>query len=175
MIKKQMLFFGLTILTILMVIFLVTCIGNVKPAPGASFSGKINMDNKARSATIGFKISDDGTSIKDLKTTINDLKLDGLTAGQVYDFNGVLLTPIEGGRFNASIPVVGGSVKDYKLYKSPSEFQTVTDLDNIGQIEGKFLSATKASGTIKIYMWLLLTDWAIEVGEFSWEAECPGN
>ena len=171
MIRKQMLFFGLTMLAILLVMFLVTCIGNAKPAPGASFSSTINMDNKASSATIGFKISDDGTSIKDLKTTINELKLDGLTAGQVYDFNGVLLTPIEGGRFNASIPAVGGSVKDYKLDKSPSEFQTVAALDNIGQIEGKFLSATKASGTIKIYMWLLLTDWAVEVGEFAWEAE----
>ena len=171
MIRKQMLFFGLTILAILLVMFLVACFENAKPAPGASFSGMINMDDKASSATIDFKISEDGTSIKDLKTTINELKLDGLTAGQVYDFNGVLLTPIEGGRFNASIPAVGGSVKDYKLDKSPSEFQTVSALDDIGQIEGKFLSATKASGTIKIYMWLLLTDWAIEVGEFSWEAE----
>jgi len=171
MIRKQILFFGLTILVIALVISLVTCIGSAKPAPGASFSGAIIMGGKASSAVIGFKISEDGTSIKDLETTINDLKLDGLTAGQVYDFNGVLLAPIEGGRFNASIPVIGGSVKDYKLDKSPSEFQTVAVLDNIGQIEGKFLSATKASGTIKIYMWLLLTDYSIEVGEFSWEAE----
>lgn len=171
MIRKQILFFGLTILTIALVISLVTCIGSAKPAPGESFSGAIIMGDKASSAVIGFKISEDGTSIKDLKTTINDLKLDGLTAGQVYDYHGGLLISIEGGRFNASIPAIGGSVKDYKLDKSPSEFQTVAALDNISQIEGKFLSATKASGTIKIYMWLLLTDYAIEVGEFSWEAE----
>ena len=171
MIRKRMLFFGLTILAIVLVMFLVTCLGVAKPAPGVSFSGMINMGDKASSATIGFKISEDGTSIKDLKTTVNELKLDGLTAGQVYDFNGVLLTPIEGGRFNASIPAVGGSVKDYKLDKSPSEFETVAALDNIGKIEGKFLSVTKASGTIKIYIWLLLTDYAIEVGEFTWEAE----
>ena len=173
MVRKQMLFFGLTILAIILVMFLVTCLGNAKPSPGASFNGIIDMGDKASSGEISFKISEDGTSIKDLKTTVNELKLDGLTAGQVYDFNGVLLTAIENRRFSASIPAVGGSVKDYKLDKSPSEFQTVAALDNIGQIEGKFLSATKASGTIKIYMWLLLTDYAIEVGEFSWEAECP--
>lgn len=171
MIRRQILFFGLTVLVIILVISLVTCMGTSKPIPGASFSGTISMGEKANNATIDFKISEDGTSIKDLKTTINDLKLDGLTAGQVYDYHGGLLTSIESGRFNASIPAVGGSVKDYKLDKSPSEFQTVTDLDNVGQIEGKFLSATKASGTIKIYMWLLLTDYAIEVGEFIWEAE----
>ena len=173
MIRKQMLFFVLTMLAILLVMFLITCTGNAKPAPGASFSGTINMDNKASSATISFKISEDGTSIKDLKTTVNELKLDGLTAGQVYDYHGGKLILIEDGKFSVSIPAVGGSVKNYKLDKSPSEFQTVSALDNIGQIEGKFLSSTKASGTIKIYMWLLLTDYAIEVGEFSWEAECP--
>ena len=171
MIRRQILFFGLTVLVIILVISLVTCMGTSKPVPGASFSGMISMGEKANNATIGFKISEDGTSIKDLKTTINDLKLDGLTAGQVYDYHGGLLISVEGGRFNASIPAVGGSVKDYKLDKSPSEFQTVAALDNIGQIEGKFLSASKASGTIKIYMWLLLTDYAIEVGEFTWEAE----
>lgn len=155
-----------------MVISLSACIGVAKPAPGAYFSGTIDIGNKASSAAISFKISEDGTSIKDLETTINELKLDGLTAGQVFDYHGGFLTSIEDGKFSASIPVVGGSVKNYNLDKSPSEFQTVTNLENIGKIEGKFLSTTKVSGTIRIYMWLLLTDYAVEVGEFSWEAEC---
>ena len=172
MIRKQAFFHILLIIILFIVIFLVSCIGNIKPTPGASLSGSIDMGNKASSATISFKISEDGASIEDLETTINDLKLEGLAAGQVYDYHGGFLTSIENGRFSVSIPVVGGSVKDYKLDKSPSEFQTVTDLDNIGQIEGKFLSTTKASGTIRIYMWLLLTDYAVEVGEFSWEVEC---
>ena len=171
MVIKKIQFFIITMLALVTVISLSACMGAAKPAPGTSFSGTIDMGSKASSAEISFKISDNGTSIEDLNTAINQLKLDGLTAGQVFDYHGGFLTSIEDGKFSASIPVVGGSVKNYNLDKSPSEFQTVTDLNDIGKIEGKFLSATKASGTIKIYMWLLLTDYAVEVGEFSWEAE----
>jgi hypothetical protein len=57
MIRKQMLFLGLTILTIVLIMFLVTCIGSAKPTPGASFNGTINIGDKASNATIGFKIS----------------------------------------------------------------------------------------------------------------------
>lgn len=171
MIRKQIFFFLLLIIIIFFVIFLVTCIGNIKPTPGTSFSGSIDMGNKASSATISFKISDDGTFIENLSTSIIDLKVDGLTAGRVSDNRNTKLALIENGKFSASIPAVGAIVENYKIDKSPSEFQTVTDIDNIGQIEGKFLSLNKSSGTIKIYMWLILTDYAVEIGEFFWEAQ----
>lgn len=174
MIRKRMLLLGLAALAmVFLAMVLVTCIGNATPAPGASFSGIINMGDKASSGAISFNISEDGASIIDLNIILNELKCDGLSAGRVHDYLGGLLTSIKGGRFSSSIPAVGREVENYNLDKSPSEFPTVTSLDTVGQIEGKFSSATKASGTIKIYMWVVFTDRACELGEFPWEAEVP--
>jgi len=129
------------------------------------------VGDKASSGAISFKVSEDGASITDLNIILNGLKCDGLSAGRVHDYLGGPLTSITGDGFSASIPAMGGEIENYNLDKPPSEFPTVASLDTVGQIEGKFSSAKQASGTIKIYMGVVMTDRACELGEFPWEVE----
>lgn len=84
MIRKRMLFLGLAALAMV----LAACVGNATPAPGASFSGTIDVGDKASSGAISFKVSEDGASITDLNITLNGLKCDGLSAGRVHDYLG---------------------------------------------------------------------------------------
>ena len=66
MIRKQMLLTGLVLLIIVLAMALPGCIRNKAPQPGAYFKGTIEIDDKVSSAEIGFDISEDGTSIKNL-------------------------------------------------------------------------------------------------------------
>jgi hypothetical protein len=164
-----MLFLGLAALALV----LAACAGNVNPPPGASFSGAIDVGEKASSGAISFKVSEDGASITDLDITLRELKCDGLSAGRVHDYLGDMQISITDGKFSASIPAMGREVENYKLDTPPSAFPTVASLDNVGQIDGKFSSSTQASGTIKIHMWVVMTDRACELGTFPWKAEAP--
>ena len=171
MIKRKLLFFGLTILVIVLVIFLVACIGNAKPAPGSSFRGTINMADKASSGEIGFDIAEDGASIKNLYITLNNLEHESFIAERIHDNLPGLLIPIKGGKFSHSLPAIGNEFTNFIIGKPYDEFPTFVSLNNISQIEGKFLSTTQASGTIKIYIWVPSSDRAFELGEFPWETK----
>jgi hypothetical protein len=171
MIRKQMLLFGLTILTIVLVMSLVTCIGSAKPTPGASFSGAINIGDKASNGEIGFDISEDGTSIKNLYITLNNLNHEGFIAERVHDNRPGLLISIKGNKFTHSLPAIGSEFTNFIIGRPYDEFPTFDSLNNISQIEGKFLSSNQASGTIKIYIWVPSSDRAFELGEFLWETK----
>lgn len=137
----------------------------------ASFSGSIDIDPKASSGSISFAVTEDGSAITNVEITLTDLKCDGLTAGWVHELFSGLEIAIENGEFQSIIPAVGREVKMYKLESSPSAFPTVASLESAGQIDGRFHSATQASGTIKLAMWVVMTDRACEMGEFAWNAE----
>lgn len=150
---------------------------NVKPAPGASFSGAIDVGDKASSGALSFKISADGASITDVNVTLNELKCDGLSLGRIHDNMGGLLISMTDGQFSGPIPTMGRSPvsesENYRLDSPPSAFPAVASLATAGQLEGKFSSATQASGTIKIFVSVMMTDRACELGTFPWKAEAP--
>jgi len=66
---------------------------------------------------------------------------------------------------------MGGEVKNYKLESSPFAFPTVASLKECGAIEGRFFTPTEARGTIKIYLGVLLSKSACELGTFPWNAK----
>jgi len=156
---------------------LTACAGRVTPAPGATFSGPIEISGKASSGTISFAVSDDGASITDLSITLSDVRCDGLSVGRIHDYLAGPLTSMTDGEFSATIPAMGGGrfseSENYSLDTPPSAFPAVASLETVGQIEGEFSSATQASGTIKIYMWVMMTDRACELGVFPWSAAAP--
>ena len=145
----------------------------VKPQPDALLNGTIEVGDKASKGTISLKVSGDGAAIASLEITLEELKCDGLSAGRVHDYLDGLQISISDGHFDASIPAVGREVENYNLETAPSAFPTVADLDKVGHIEGTFSSATQASGTIRIHMWVVMSDRACELGEFPWTAKAP--
>ena len=150
---------------------LISCLAGVTPMSGATFVGSIETGDQASSGRISFQIASDGASITDLDLILNQVRCDGLSMGRVHEFvDGVLTSTTEGG-FAAAIPAMGREVNDYELNAIPSDFPAFDSLDDIGWIEGEFSSPTEARGTISIYVWVLLTDHACELGEFSWNAE----
>lgn len=169
MVRKPVLFICLVSLALVVS----ACGGKASPAPGSSFSGAIEIGDKASSASISFNIREDGTAIKDLAVTLSELKCNGLSAGQVNDSWGNQIITISDGAFSSSIPAVGKNIVKYNLEASPADFPVIEDLERAGQIEGKFTSAKKASGTIKIFMWVVMTDRACELGTFPWSATAP--
>jgi hypothetical protein len=118
--------------------------GSVAPKGGATFTGTIQITGKASSGTIQFSISGDGASITSVTITLNNLKTDGFSAGSMTQEASGPFT-ITKGNFTAS----------------PS---------SIGQLEGRFTSSTKASGTIDITLEIPFAGTA-ELGEWPWSAE----
>ena len=171
MIRKQMLLTGLVLLIIVLAMALPGCIRNKAPQPGAYFKGTIEIDDKVSSAEIGFDISEDGTSIKNLYITLNNLNHEGFIAERVHDNLPGLIISIKGNKFTHSLPAIGSEFTNFIIGKPYDEFPTFDSLNNISQIEGKFLSSTQASGTIKIYIWVPSSDRAFELGEFLWETK----
>jgi len=144
--------------------------------PGSTFSGAIETGDKASSGLISFKIAGDGASITDVNITLTELNCDGLSLGRIHDSLGFLAIPLKEGEFNGATPALGrGQMSEstnYKLDNPPSAFPTVESLYKVGQLEGKFSSSTQASGTIKIHVWVMMTeDRACELGTFPWKAE----
>ncbi len=138
---------------------------------GATFNGWIETGDKASSGGISFTISSDGASIIDLDLTLSEVRCDGLSMGRVHEFVGGVLASTADGSFAAAIPAMGREVDNYELNAIPSDFPEFASLDDIGQIGGKFSSPTEASGKINIYVWVLMTDHACELGDFSWRAQ----
>jgi len=171
--RNRLIFLGLAALALV----ITACGGNTMPAPGASFSGAIDMGDKASSGTFSFDISEDGASITGVSFTLQELKCGGLTIRRIHDNLGDMLISMSNGGFSASIPAMGSSQftesQNYNLTNSPFDFPTFADMGNVGQFEGKFSSATHAIGTINIYIWAIMTDRACELGKFTWEAESP--
>jgi len=114
--------------------------------PGAKFSGPIQISGKASGGTIGFTISEDGTSIA-LEITLSNLKCDGMTASSMSTQASGPLSIVDDG-FSASF-------------------------SNLGEVEGRFASPTEASGTINI-SWkisILGQTTVCELGTWDWSAE----
>ncbi len=168
--QNRLLFIGLAAL----ILFVIACGGGTSPAGGASFSGAIDMGDKAGSGTISFKTSEDGASITTINITLQEVKCGGLTIGSIHDDLGDEQIAISSGAFSASIPAMGTSQfsesRNYHLTTSPFDFPAFSDMGSVGQLEGNFISADNASGTIKIYIHAAMTDRACELGEFTWEA-----
>ena len=171
--RDRLMFLGLAALALV----ITACGGKAVPAPAASFSGAIDMGDKASSGTLSFKVSEDGASITGVNITLQELKCGGLTIGRIHDNLGGMLISMRDGGFSASIPAMGSSQftesQNYNLTSSPFDFPTFPDMGSVGQFEGKFSSATHASGTIDMYVWAIMTDRACELGKFTWEAESP--
>ena len=171
--RNQLMFLGLAALILL----ITACGGKAMPAPGASFSGAIDMGDKASNGTLSFAISADGASITGVNFTLQELQCGGLTIGRIHDNLGGMLISMSDGGFSAPLPAMGSSQftesQDYNLTSSPFDFPSFADMGSVGQFEGKFSSAKHASGTINIYIWAIMTDRACELGKFTWEAESP--
>lgn len=171
--QKRFLFLGLAVL----LLAITACGANTSPAAGSFFSGEIDMGDKASSGTISFKISEDGISVTAINITLLELKCNSLNIERIHDNLGNGLISITSGGFSASIPAMGASQftesQNYHLTASPFDFPSFSDMGSVGQLEGKFSSATDASGTIKLYIWAVMTDRACELGEFTWKATSP--
>jgi len=140
----------LLLVFVIAALMLASCGGGTEPKPGATFTGPIRIGNdKASSATIRFTISEDGSTIKSVGVTLNNVKCGGMTAGT--------LSVSSGGDFKFS----GGG-----LNISPS---------NIGVIKGRFTSPTEASGTVHLALKLDVMGSTIscELGTWNWGAEAP--
>ncbi len=168
--KKRMTFLLLVALGAVML----ACGGTATPAPGALFGGSIDVGDRAGGGTIGFNIADDGTSISDLSVTLSDVDCDGLSLGYVRDVSSGQLVTIVDGQFSSPIPAMGAArmseSQNYHLDVAPSTFPVVEDMRSVGQIEGEFSSATQANGTITLWMAVIMTDRACELGTFTWSA-----
>lgn len=171
--QKRILFLGLASLVLAMA----ACGGKAAPAAGSTFSGAIKVGAKAGSGTISFRVSENGSSITGVDITLQELNCGGLAIGSIHDNLGEALISMSNGGFSASIPAMGrGQMtesRNYNLSTSPFDFPAFSDMANVGKFEGKFTSATHASGTIDIYIWAVMTDRACELGKFTWDAESP--
>lgn len=147
------------------------CGGTAKPKPGAQFSGTIDMGTSAKGGTIRFSISSGGESLENLEVVVNDLTCKKMTVGKARDSQVFPNIPVTNGRFNSPIPAIGRISENYKLGGSPDDFPVIDSLNTVGKIDGQFDSPTKASGKITLYMWVVMTDRACEMGTFSWVAE----
>jgi len=109
------------------------------PKPGATLTGTITMD-RAKSAQITFKVSDDGQTIEWVSAAFTELKCEGFSAG------------------STSTKVTGrAAITDGKFeFKSPS----------IGEISGQFTSPTAAEGTAH----LVFVNGKAECGTWKWGA-----
>jgi len=138
---------GLLVLWVTSGLVLAACASRVAPAPGAIFSGPIEISGKASSGTLIFTVSGDGATITSVSVRLSDAQCDGMSARSMER------------RAYVSIPVADGSID--------------SSVGGIGVVEGRFTSPTEASGTIV----LRLADigpgqtTVCELGEWEWSAE----
>ena len=164
----------LSVLGMVAVIVLVIagCGGSANPAPGANFSGQIDLGDKAENGEISFQVSDDGAKILNLSVVVMGMNCDGMTVGKTSEYLEDPSLAISGG-FSGAFPALGRIAENYNLSKPPFDYPAPEDLAKAGSIEGSFRSATRASGTITLFMWAIGTEHACELGTFSWEAQAP--
>ena len=125
--------------------------GTADPQRDTAFSGPVEITAHASSATIDLVVSPDGASVTFVNITVNDLKTEALAIGTCTTGKSVDL-PIHDGRF-------GGSVK------------------GLGEIEGRFASATEAAGTVDLAVDIPFGGGTVDLGESSWSAVAgePGS
>ena len=157
----------------LALLLLAACGGrSASPKPGTAFSGTINVGDKASSGSLSFNISDGGTELTNLGTSLQSANCqDMITMGSVSDYQSNPGIAISNGAFEGSLPAMGGRVTNYRF--SPGDvFPTpVPNPDSIGKISGRFSSPTAASGTISIYLGAAMTGGIVcELGTFEWNA-----
>jgi hypothetical protein len=111
----------------------------VQPKSGATFVGMISMD-RAESAQIALKVSDDGQTIESVSVTFTELKCEGFSAGSSS-------TTVTG-----STPITNGKF----------EFKS----SDIGEISGRFTSPTAVQGTVHLAFY----DGQAECGTWEWSA-----
>jgi hypothetical protein len=129
---------------------LIPGVDDVAPEPGATLAGPVDMAGKAASATIYLVVSADGASITTVGIILDDLKTETVSIGS--------LTEQFGGNVAISHGAFAGTVS------------------GLGEIEGRFTSATEASGTVKLNLDLPYSAPA-DLGEFTWSAAAaePGS
>ena len=121
--------------------------GSARPKAGATFSGPINISpDNAQSATLTFTISDDGTAITKVGVSFTKFKCEAMSAGQISTSS------------TGNFSIADG------FDISPS---------SIGEIKGRFTSATRASGTIHLQL-KINTGFgtaSCDAGTWDWNAE----
>ena len=158
---------------VLVLLLLVACGGkSASPKPGASFSGTINVGDKAGSGSLSFSISEDGTKLANLTTSLQKANCkDMITMGSVEDYDSNPSITITNGVFEAPLPAMGGEVWDYKFNPGNSFPTPVPNPYTIGKITGRFTSTTTANGTITIYLGAPMSGGVVcELGTFEWSA-----
>lgn len=121
------------------------------PQPGSTFSGSVEIGEKAASTTISFTISDDGASI-----TLLELKIIG--------------------PFECSDASAGEGTESAQNVEGPlsiTEGKFEASLFGGGKVEGQFISSTEVSGTINMALYYLgrTCDW----GTFDWSAKSSAS
>ena len=97
----------------------------VQPEPGTTLSGTIAMGDKAETANLTLKVSDDGKAIVSARVDFTQITCESFSGGSMTSQNEGLNAPITDGQFEI---------------KSSS----------IGEISGKFTASTAAQGTIHL-------------------------
>jgi hypothetical protein len=158
----------------LALLLLVGCgVRSAAPKPGAAFSGTINVGNKAGSGSLSFSISEDGTKLINLGTSLQKVNCkDMITMGSVADYDSNPGITITNGVFEAPRPAMGGEVWDYKFNPGDPFPTPVPNPYTIGKITGRFTTPTTASGTITIYLGATMSGGVVcELGTFEWSAK----
>ena len=142
---KKTVFFVFVLLTI---VSITACgLQPAKPMAGATYSGTIAVAaDKASSATLSFKASDDSTAITSISISMSNVKCKTMSAGS-------LSQTIQG---------------NFNLDGSNINIQS----DQLGEIKGKFTSETEASGTFNIVLKnkIMGATMLCELGTWDWKA-----
>lgn len=149
-----------------------TPVPEAAPAPGASFSGAIDMGDKASSGTLSFRVSETGAAITDLRISLQSANCNNMiTMGSVMDYLSNPGITITDGTFEGSLPAMGGMVTDYRFNPGDSFPTPVPDPDTVGKIAGRFTTPTTASGTIAVFLGAAMSGGIVcELGTFDWSA-----
>jgi hypothetical protein len=115
-------------------------IGSVQPKPDETLVGTIAMEERANSAQITLKVSNDGQTFESVSFMFTELKCEGFSAGSSY-------TEVTG-----IYPITDGKIE--------------ITLSDIGEINGQFTSPTAAEGTIHLAFY----NGQAECGTWKWSA-----
>ncbi len=140
----------LSLVGLLLLISLIACGAGGQPKAGATYSGTIDVPkDKASSAALSFKISDDGAQVTSIALSLSDLHCETMSAGSMSQST------------TGQFPLSGNQIN--------------IQSDSIGEIKGKFTSGTAASGTIHIAMKNEIMGATIlcDLGTFNWTAKAP--
>jgi hypothetical protein len=136
---------------ILLIAITLTACGGVlqaaKPQAGATYSGDIAVAaDKASSATLSFKISDNGEAITSISIFLSDVHCKTMSAGS-------MMQTVQG---------------NFALDGSDINIQA----EKLGEIKGKFTSEAEASGTINIVLKneIMGAVMLCELGSWDWKA-----